>query len=120
MLGKLSLPNMRAALWALRAARRAGRSLRSGGLDAALIVPSPPSLPAEAERGVRAALARLGQPCLVRSIVLQRWLAAHGDRRDLIIGVKRPDEQFGAHAWLEGEPSHGGGPFHELLRRPAA
>lgn len=118
-LGRLTLPNVRAAVWALRAARRVRRGLRRGGLDTALALPSPPPLPAGAERGVRAALARLGHTCLVESIVLQKWFAAQGDRRDLIVGVKRPSEEFEAHAWLEGEPSHGDGPFHEILRRPA-
>jgi hypothetical protein len=47
-------------------------------------------------------------------LVLQRWLAAHGDQRDVIIGVLAPAEGFGAHAWLEGEtPSS---PFQELTR----
>jgi Transglutaminase-like superfamily len=67
---------------------------------------------------VHAALRRRGDTCLVRSIVLQAWLGAHGDAPDLIIGVKAPGEEFGAHAWLEGEPPHGDGPFHELLRLP--
>jgi hypothetical protein len=82
-------------------------------------LPAPPPLPAEAARGVRAVLRRRGDACLVRSIVMQRWLAAHGEPRDLIIGVKAPGEEFGAHAWLEGEEPHGDGPFHELVRRPA-
>jgi hypothetical protein len=92
-------------------------------------------------------LRRTGQSCLVRSIVVQAWDAAHGHRRDLIIGVTGRTE-FRAHAWLDGDrvPSpleadldleavgvggagesnapaaigasdHPG--FHELLRRPA-
>jgi len=92
-------------------------------------------------------LRRRGESCLVRAVVLQAWEAAHGRRRDLIVGVTDP-AGFRAHAWLEGDPlhadagldpsrlglgetaeavdagdSHGGPPdrrqFHELLRRPA-
>jgi hypothetical protein len=69
---------------------------------------------------VAAVLRRRQATCLERSLVLQRWLAAHGDRRDLVIGVKAPGEEFGAHAWLEGEPPTDGiSEFTELLRRPA-
>jgi hypothetical protein len=57
---------------------------------------------------------------VVRSIVLQSWLAAHGEPRDLIVGVTQPGAAFRAHAWLEGEAEHGDEPFHELLRRPPA
>ena len=116
---RLDPRNLRAAWWAWRAAGRTRRKLGSGGLDAALALPVPPPLPAEAQRGVDAALRRRGGTCLVRSIVLQTWLAAHGEARDLIVGVTEPGETFKAHAWLDGEPPHADGPFHELLRRPA-
>jgi hypothetical protein len=68
---------------------------------------------------VRAVLRRRGESCLVRSIVLQAWYAAHGEPRDLIVGVTEPGGGFAAHAWLEGEAPHGSEPFDELLRRPA-
>jgi hypothetical protein len=118
-LRRFSPENLRAAWWALRAVRRTRRRLREGGLDAALAPPAPPPLTDEAVRGVRAVLRRTGATCIVRSIVLQAWLAAHGDARDLIVGVTEPGAAFEAHAWLEGDPPHGNAPFHELLRRPA-
>ena len=111
--------NLRAAWWAWRAAGRTRRRLRSGGLDAAIAPAAPPLLPPEAVRGVHAVLRRRGETCLVRSIVMQAWLAAHGEARDLIVGVADPGDAFKAHAWLDGEPPHAEGPFHELLRRPA-
>jgi hypothetical protein len=115
--GALSTTNLRAAWWALRAARRTRRLLASDGLEAALGPPPPPRLPAEAIRGVRGALRRRGETCLVKSIVIQSWEAAHGRRRDLIIGVTSPSE-FGAHAWLEGDAVVSADkPFEELLRR---
>jgi hypothetical protein len=127
--------NVRAALWALRTARRTRRLLDSGGLDPALAPPPPPRLPAASGRGVRAVLRRLGETCLVNAIVLQAWEAAHGRRRDLVIGTTGP-QGFGAHAWLDGDPvvpaddeelltSSGTMTdgevriFSELLRRPA-
>lgn len=64
---------------------------------------------------VNAALGRLKASCLPRCLVLQRWLIACGDRRDVIVGVvNRPE--FRAHAWLSGDAE--GGDFYELSRRP--
>jgi hypothetical protein len=68
-------------------------------------------------RGVDAALARRGEACLVRSIVRQAWLAAHGRRVPLVIGVTAPADGFAAHAWLEGDPPPEGPSFTELTRR---
>jgi hypothetical protein len=68
-----------------------------------LVLPDPPlGLPADAERGVKAALRRSGASCLVSALVRQRWEVAHGRRRDLVVGVTGPVE-FRAHAWLEGD-----------------
>jgi hypothetical protein len=115
--------NLRAAWWALRTARRTRRLLDRAGLDSALAPPPPPPLPPAAVRGVRAALRRIGETCLVNSIVLQAWEAAHGRRRDLVIGTTG----FHAHAWLDGDPVVPASEpdlevartFSELLRRPA-
>ena len=75
---------------------------------------------------MRAALRRIGETCLVNSIVMQAWEAAHGKHRDLVIGTTGP-EDFEAHAWLEGDPvvpasesdAQSVRDFSELLRRPA-
>jgi len=66
---------------------------------------------------VAAVLARRPASCLERALVLQRWDAAHGRPRDVVIGVTSPAD-FSAHAWLDGDPA-GAGPFQELLRLPA-
>jgi hypothetical protein len=77
-------------------------------------------------------LRRVGETCLVNAIVLQAWEAAHGQRRDLVIGTTGPDG-FHAHAWLDGDPivpasdpgldtslpAGGVRTFSELVRRPA-
>jgi hypothetical protein len=101
--GRFHPANLRAAAWAFRTARRTRRMLGKWGLDAALSPPPPPQLPAEAARGVRAALRRKHESCLVNAIVRQAWEAAHGQRRDLVIGTTSPYD-FRAHAWLEGDP----------------
>lgn len=56
--------------------------------------------------GVVSAVCRLaGSTCLESALVRQHWAAAHGDRRELIIGVTSPSQGFEAHAWLDGEPA---------------
>jgi hypothetical protein len=100
---RLHPANLRAAWWAIRTARRTRRLLAARGLHAALVPPPPPPLPVEAERGVRGGLRRSHESCLVEAIVLQAWEAAHGRRRDLVVGITGPDG-FRAHAWLEGDP----------------
>jgi hypothetical protein len=57
-------------------------------------------------------LRRLEPSCLERALVLQRWLAAHGEPRVVVIGVTAAQD-FRAHAWLDGEPAPG---FHEIAR----
>lgn len=131
---RLRPANLRAAWWAISTARRTRRLLDARGLDAALAPPPPPPLPPEAEIGVRGALRRWQETCLVDAIVRQAWEAAHGRRRDLVIGTTGPRD-FSAHAWLQGDPPRPAGErvgdgappsaelaateFEELLRRPA-
>ena len=47
-------------------------------------------------------------------MVRQRWLVAHGQPREVAIGVTSPAAGFAAHAWLVGEEDPAG--FHELTR----
>jgi hypothetical protein len=108
------LASLRAALWATRELRRVRRDLVSLPLDA-VQVPEPPALPDRAARGVFAALRRVEPSCLERSLVLQRWMASHGDPRDVVVGVSAPGA-FRAHAWLAGEQPPAGAGFAELMR----
>jgi hypothetical protein len=111
---RLDPPTLRAAWWALRALATVRRGLRRHGVrDVAL--PEPPSLHHDAVRGVNAVLRRTRHSCLERSLVLQRWLAAHDDPRDVVIGVTA-SSGFRAHAWLDGEPEPGSPHFEELIR----
>ena len=84
-------------------------------MDGVCGVPRPPSVAPSARRGVTAALGRRGSSCLVSSIVLQRWDAAQGRLREVVIGVKGVDE-FEAHAWLDGDPDSQHAGFVEIRR----
>lgn len=111
--GRLGLATLRAAWWARWSLRSARRQLGGRALHAVRLA-DPPPLPASAGRGVLAVLRRADPSCLERSLVLQRWLAAHGDRRTVVVGVSAP-RGFRAHAWLDGEPMPDPG-FSEILR----
>jgi hypothetical protein len=72
-----------------------------------------------AGRGVLAVLRRTPSTCLERALVLQRWYAAHGNERDVIIAVRGSTDNFAAHAWVDGEPDVDVDSYEELLRLPA-
>jgi hypothetical protein len=114
-MGSAPLAGLRAAWWADNALRDARRMLARGDLSAVVIKP-PPDLPPRATRGVTALLGFRRHSCLEGALVRQRWLAAQGTRRDVVIGVKPPIADFLAHAWLDGEEQGPGAPFHELSR----
>ena len=89
------------ALWATVAARLVRRRLKQSGVRAR--VPRPPPLGPKGGLGVTAALSRLKPTCLERALVLQAWLAAQGNPRDVVIGVPRDGMKSGtAHAWVDG------------------
>jgi hypothetical protein len=65
---------------------------------------------------VVAVLRRQPHTCLERAFVLQRWRAAHGEPRAVVIGVRSPGHGFAAHAWLEDEVGEETSAFAELIR----
>jgi hypothetical protein len=105
----------RAAWWANGALTSARHALARGELEKIRLAP-PPRLPDAVEPGVSAVLRRRSASCLERSLVLQRWHAAHGRSLDVVIGVRAPARDFLAHAWLDGEPPPGDMTFDELVR----
>lgn len=107
--------DLRAAWWARRALLVARSALAEGQLRE-ISLPAPPALPPRAGRGVEALLRRREHTCLEGALVRQRWLAAHGDCREIAIGVSAPSPTFVAHAWLEGDRSADAGRFHEVTR----
>jgi hypothetical protein len=109
---RVDLPTLRAAWWTVRALRQTRRNLRRRSFQEVTVMP-PPRLAASAGRGVNAVLRRQDPTCLERALVLQSWLAAHGEPTDVVIGVTGMEGGFSAHAWLDGESP---GVFQELTR----
>jgi hypothetical protein len=102
-------PTLRAAAWALRALRRLRRELSRDGLDVRVL--APPRLDPRGIRGVESALRFRGATCLERSLIVQRWLVAHGNRHEVAVGVAGGADAVDAHAWILGydgdEPTEG-------------
>ena len=104
----------RRAGWASEAVDSVRQQLGQGGLDTVeLAAPARTTTSGQVAR----ALARRRATCLEGSLVRQRFLAARGRPRSLVIGVSPPDETFHAHAWLDGDLQPDAG-MHEILRRP--
>lgn len=106
---------LRAAWWAWMAQRTIHKRLATDGIQSA--VPAAPHLPPGATRAVQSVLRRVGATPLERSLVLQAWLVACGERYDVIVGVDA-DESVPTHGWLPfetGEESR----FPQTTRIPA-
>jgi Transglutaminase-like superfamily len=111
------LPTLRGAVWALRALRRLRREIGNDGLEA-YVVP-PPKLRSGGVRGVEAALRRRRATCLERSLIVQRWLVAHGEWHDVLVGVSGGSESMEAHAWVESYDAQDQGEGFRVLTRVA-
>ena len=103
------------AMWALLAVFLAKRRLAQNGLSARVLAPR--WLPSTGSRGVTAVLHKLSPTCLERALVAQAWRAAHGDLRDIVIGIPI----FGmkdstAHAWLDGTDAQSTHEYREIHR----
>lgn len=92
---------VRASWWTVRALGRTAHRLECSA-DPAVAAPPPPALPPSATATVMAVLRRSREGSLARSLVLQRWLATQGERRDVIIAVPVESPHVPAHAWVEG------------------
>ncbi len=108
-----------AAAWTLRALGTVRRELAAGGLHG-IEVSDPGRIALRGWRGVRIVLRARHASCLEQALVRQRFSAAAGDVRDVVIGVGSPAEAFAAHAWLDGEDDGDVMGLHELTRVPAA
>ncbi len=100
-----------ALIWAVRSLWSARTQLRHGA--AAVSLPLPAASVAHS-RWVWTVVRRAPVTCLAQSFVMQRWLQAVGDPRDVVVGVTRPSDGFKAHAWVDGDPE--GSQFQELRR----
>lgn len=107
-----------AMVWAAWSLLRVRVQLRSRSTAELGPLPAPWKLAPTSTPWVRRAVRRFPATCLHRSLVLQEWYRAHGDPRDVIIGVSAPSSGFTAHAWLDGLESHDD-EFTDLRRLPA-
>jgi len=115
---RAGFPTLRAAWWAVLALRRLRGEISDLGLEAQ--VKGPPELAPEGLRGVEAALRRRHATCLERSLILQRWLIAHGASHEVLIGVNGGAERIEAHAWLNRYDAEAQGEGFRILTRIAA
>ena len=107
-------------IWAVRARRTARRQLRTGGLAAVRLPPSPKTAAVWPwPRTLTLALRVLRASCLERSLVRQAWLADRGRPSDVIIGARAPREGFAAHAWLDFEGESEADGYVEVARYTA-
>jgi hypothetical protein len=108
------VPTIRAALWATRALRGIRAALPADGLE--VVVRPPPDLPPHAIRGLKAVVWVSRATCLERSLLLQRWLAAHGALHPLVVGTSVAGG-FQAHAWVRGVDEEPAG-YEDLVTVP--
>jgi hypothetical protein len=110
------IADARAGWWTWRALRIARTRLRDGEVRGVRL-PEPPPVNESGARTVRRVLRWSNASCLERSLVLQRWLAAHGVSRDVVVGTEGgADGGFAAHAWIDGEAQPPGRSYVELIR----
>jgi hypothetical protein len=109
------IADARAAWWTWRALRTARTRLRDGEVRGVRLPEAPP-VNASGARAVRVVLRASNASCLERSLVLQRWLAAQGVARDVIVGTEGARSGFAAHAWIDGEAQPPGRSYVELIR----
>jgi len=108
-------PTLRAAWWAVLTLRRLRSEISELGLEAHIT--APPELASDGLRGVEGALRRRHATCLERSLILQRWLIAHGASHEVLIGVNGGADWVEAHAWLDRyDPATQGEGFRVLTR----
>ena len=110
------MSNVRILFWTLTSRVRARHVVHASGLTDLTLDPAPP-LGLHNVGKVERVLAITRATCLVRSAVVQRWLADNGQNVDLIVGVTAPSRGFKAHAWLDREAErHNSETFTEIAR----
>lgn len=102
--------------WAHGVLGNARRQLSSGQLSQLALNRAPARRSSGGAWGVRMLLRVRPHSCLERALIWQHWLAGQGVMRAVVIGVGRPDGNFIAHAWVEGEEDDLARGLHELAR----
>jgi hypothetical protein len=105
--------DMNVMVWAWRALSRLRLEMPTLGVE--VLVKAPPVRKSRRSGAALLCVLRLRRAtCLEQSLLRQRWLRQLGVERELVIGVRREEAQFGAHAWLDGDNDADG--FFELCR----
>ena len=114
---RLRMTALLGAAWTVYSVIVVKRRLRRDGLRAT--APRAPRWDGHASRAVKGVLDRLEPTCLQRALVAQAWRAAHGDPRDVVIGVPHTGLRgAAAHAWLADTDAESARTHHELHRLP--
>jgi hypothetical protein len=115
-LAEPGFPTVRAAGWAVLALRRLRRQIGREGLEVRVLSP-PTTVGVEGVGGVESALRICRATCLERCLIMQRWLLAHDDPHEILVGVTGGSEAMEAHAWLHSyDPDDSGRDFQLLTR----
>ena len=93
------LVKVRVLAWTLLARVLVRRQLQRDGLRK-VAVPSAPRVGTGHVGKVDRVLGATKATCLVRSVVVQRFLDDNGEPVELLIGASSPKAGFRAHAWL--------------------
>jgi hypothetical protein len=110
---------LRTLRWTVRCYLSIRRQLRSVRVDE-IHVPERPAVPNNAKHLSNLFMRLVVRNCLVGALIRQEWYRAQGMRKAVVIGVRPPDRDFQAHAWLEGDdPTADGYRYEELTRLPA-
>lgn len=108
---------LRVLSWALHARWATETQVRRTGLRD-LRVPPAPRVGRQHEALVARVLGITRATCLVRVLVLQKFLLYQGIEVEVVVGATSPRDGFSAHAWLaDDQPDHRG--HIELLRLDA-
>lgn len=118
VLRRADLDTVRVARWSLLAHRSGREQLRADDGLRTLQLSAPPFLRAGDRAAVQLVLRARNATCLEKAVVLQRFDAAAGRPRTLVVGVTSPRTGFRAHAWLDGDPQTDPD-LQEILRHEA-
>ncbi len=107
----------RTLLWSVRMVGRVRKQLPQRPFSE-VVLSTPPALDVRSRSAMNAGLRLRRASCLERALLRQRFDAANGVQRTLIIAVTSPADGFRAHSWLEGDRQQDTS-MREIVRHPA-
>lgn len=115
---RADLDTLAVARWTWRAHRSSREQLRTDDGLRTLQLPPPPFVRPVDRAATQLVLRARRATCLEKAVTLQRFDAAAGRPRTLVVGVTSPRAGFRAHAWLDGDPQSDPD-LQEILRQEA-